>query len=129
MLDLLLIDDNPTDILLTQIAFEDAGVAALLHTVSDGVDGLAFLRREAGFEQTARPDAVLLDLNMPRMNGLEVLEAMKADPDLAGIPVFLLLASASEVEVWEARQLRADGYLPKPVDPATVLALLEAGAS
>lgn len=121
MLRILLIDDNSTDVLLTQIAFEDAQLAHELTIASDGVEGLAALR---GAAPDARPDLVLLDLNMPRMGGLEVLEHVKADAALARVPIFVLLASANEEDVWRSRQLRADGFLPKPIDPAIVLELL-----
>ncbi|PYE53559.1 response regulator [Deinococcus yavapaiensis] len=126
MLHLLLVDDNATDVLLTQIALEDFSQPHTLSIVSDGIEALAFLHHEAPFETATLPDVILLDLNMPRMGGLEVLQHLKASETLSKIPVFVLLASANEEDVWRSRQLRADGYLPKPIDLASMLAQLEA---
>lgn len=119
MLRILLIDDNTTDVLLTQITFEDAALECELSVANDGVEGLERLRGEA------LPHLVLLDINMPRMGGLEVLERVKQDPILSVVPVFILLSSANEEELWRSRELKADGYIPKPIDPALVLSLLE----
>lgn len=125
MLHLLLVEDNPTDVLLTQIALEEFPRPHVLSTVSDGLEALAFLEREAPFQDVAAPDVILLDLNMPRMGGLEVLQHLKASEILSRIPVFVLLASANEEDVWRSRQLRADGYLPKPIDLADMLRQLD----
>lgn len=119
MLRILLIDDNTTDVLLTQITFEDAALECELSVAGDGVEGLERLRSET------LPHLVLLDINMPRMGGLEVLERVKQDPVLSVVPVFMLLSSANEEELWRSRELKADGYVPKPIDPTLVLSLLE----
>lgn len=123
--ELLLVDDNPADVLYTQCMFDEVERAGSLHVVRDGIEALAFLRREGEHHAAPRPDLVLLDLNMPRMDGLELLAHLRADPDLHGLRVVVMTATASEVEVWQARGTGASAYLPKPVDPAEVLMLLE----
>lgn len=125
VLDILLVDDNQTDVLLTCLAFEDAAFPYRLHVVSDGVDALAFLRREAPYAGASTPSVVLLDMNMPGMAGHEVLTAMRADPKLRDVFVIMQMSSARDEDVWRARGVRPDAFLPKPVDPAAVLALLQ----
>lgn len=111
----LLVEDNSNDVELTKIAFETARFSVELHHVGDGEECLAFLRKEGRFSAAPMPDLVLLDLHMPRMNGLEVLEAVTHDPRLKHLPIVVLTTSESDSEMLEAYQLRCSGYLVKPV--------------
>jgi CheY-like chemotaxis protein len=115
-IEVLLVEDDPGDVLMTKEAFEDYKVANHLHIVQDGVDAMAFLRREGDFEDAPRPDLVLLDLNLPRMDGREVLEAIKSDAELASIPVVVLTTSEAEEDVLRSYSLHANAYVTKPVD-------------
>lgn len=116
LIEILLVDDNPADIRIMQEALRDARVANRLHAARDGVECLAFLRREGAFKDAPRPDLILLDLNMPRKSGMEVLAEIKADPDLRGIPTVVLTSSKDEGDVARAYELQANGYVVKPVD-------------
>lgn len=111
----LLVEDNDNDIEITKIGFEQADVAVDLRVVMDGEQCLEFLRKQHPYGDAARPDLVLLDLHMPRMSGLEVLDAINADPDLRHIPVIVLTTSSSEHEIKEAYCRHCSGYLIKPV--------------
>ncbi|HEU4490016.1 MAG TPA: response regulator [Jiangellales bacterium] len=115
-IEVLLIEDDPGDVLMTREAFEDAKVANNLYVVSDGEDALAFLRREGAHAQVPRPDLVLLDLNLPRVDGREVLEQIKNDPELRSIPVVVLTTSESEDDIVHSYSLHANAYVTKPVD-------------
>lgn len=115
-LEVLLVEDDPGDVLMVQEVFEDHGLSGHLTVVSDGADALAYLRGEGEHEGAARPDVVLLDLNLPRMSGREVLEQIKADPDLQAIPVVVLTTSAAEEDVVRAYAAHANAYVTKPVD-------------
>ncbi|WP_019586202.1 response regulator [Deinococcus apachensis] len=123
-LEVLLVEDNPADVLYAQVMFEEAGPDLRLHVVRDGEEALAFLRREDGYGCAPRPDLVLLDLNLPRMDGLEVLAHVRADEALRELCVVVLTSSPAEVHMWVSRQTGASGFLPKPVDPAAVRRLL-----
>lgn len=112
----LLVEDDPGDILMTREAFEDFKVANSLHVVNDGVEAMAFLRREGEFADAPRPDLVLLDLNLPRMDGREVLAAIKGDDELGQIPVVVLTTSEAEEDVMRSYRLHANAYVAKPVD-------------
>lgn len=112
---ILLVEDNPADILLTQEAFEEAHFAHHLHLAKDGVEALSFLRREGPHAGAPTPDVILLDLNMPRMGGLEVLDILKADEVLRNIPVVVLTTSRAEGDIWRSYNLHANAYIPKPV--------------
>ena len=121
-LDVLLVEDSPGDVRLTQEIFRDANMSAHLpnmaihlHVASDGVEAMDFLRREGGHEQAPRPDLILLDLNLPRMDGREVLAHIKGDPDLRTIPTVILTTSDAEADVVKSYQLQANCYLSKPV--------------
>lgn len=116
LISVLLVDDDQGDVLLVREAFEDHKVGNLLSVVSDGVEALQYVRREGSYEDAARPDLVLLDLNLPRKSGIEVLEAIKSDPDLATIPVVVLTTSAAEEDIVRAYKLHANAYITKPVD-------------
>lgn len=114
-MNILLVEDNPADVLLTREAFEEIEFAHHLHHARDGVEALRFLRREGEHAQAPRPDVILLDLNMPRMSGLEVLDILKVDPGLRRIPVIVLTTSRSGQDIWRSYDLHANAYLPKPV--------------
>ncbi|MFC4454546.1 response regulator [Deinococcus sonorensis] len=114
-IEILLVEDNEPDILLTQEAFEDARIANHLHVARDGVEAMAFLRREPPFQDAPRPDVVLLDINMPRKSGLEVLEEVKQDHDLRHIPVVILTTSQADEDILRSYQGHASSYIVKPV--------------
>jgi two-component system response regulator len=114
--DILLVEDSPTDVLLAQEALEEAKVLNTLHVVSDGVEAMQYLRREAPFQDATRPDLVLLDLNLPRKDGREVLAEIKADAKLKTIPVVVLTTSKAEEDILRAYGLHANCYVAKPVD-------------
>jgi CheY-like chemotaxis protein len=116
LIDILLVEDDPGDVLLIEEAFADNKVRNRLHVVSDGVDALAFLRREGDYAGAPRPDLVLLDLNLPRKDGREVLAEVKADDDLRQIPVVVLTTSKAEEDVLRSYNLHANAYVTKPVD-------------
>jgi len=113
--ELLLVEDNPADILITREAFADFKITNTLHVVEDGEEAMAFLRREEPYANAPRPDLILLDLNLPRKNGREVLAEIKADPQLKYIPVIVLTTSQSEDDVLRAYGEGASCYIVKPV--------------
>ncbi len=115
-IDVLLVEDDPGDVLMTREAFEENKVANRLAVVPDGVDAMAFLRKEGEYADAPTPDLVLLDLNLPRMDGREVLAAMKSDPELRRIPVVVLTTSEAEEDVLRSYSLHANAYVTKPVD-------------
>jgi len=115
-IDVLLVEDDPGDVLMTREAFKDNKLANRLSVVSDGVDAMAFLRKEDQYAGSPTPDLVLLDLNLPRMDGREVLAAMKSDPELRRIPVVVLTTSEAEEDVLRSYSLHANAYVTKPVD-------------
>ncbi|GGO67732.1 response regulator [Nonomuraea cavernae] len=115
-IEVLLVEDDQGDILLTQEAFELNKVKNRLHVVNDGEQAMAFLRREDAYKDVPRPDLMLLDLNLPRMDGLEVLREVKADADLRTIPVVILTTSEAEEDILRGYQLHANAYVSKPVD-------------
>jgi two-component system, chemotaxis family, response regulator Rcp1 len=114
-IEVLLVEDNPGDVRLTQEAFREANPAIHLHVASDGVEAMAFLRRERPHDHSPRPDLILLDLNLPRMDGRQVLAQVKADSDLKTIPTIILTTSEAEADVTKSYQLQANCYLTKPV--------------
>ncbi len=116
VIEVLLVEDDPGDVLMTKEAFQDYKLANQLHVVNDGTEAMAFLRREGEHADKPRPDLVLLDLNLPRMDGREVLQAIKSDPDLASIPVVILTTSEAEEDVLRSYSLHANAYVTKPVD-------------
>ena len=116
VIDVLLVEDDPGDVVLIQEAFEDNKVRNRLHTVSDGVEALEFLRREGDYTDAPRPDLVLLDLNLPRKDGREVLAEVKGDEELQHIPVVVLTTSKAEEDVLRSYKLHANAYVTKPVD-------------
>lgn len=112
----LLVEDNPDDIELTLEALEDSKVRMEIDVVSDGVAAMAFLRREGEYENKTRPDLVLLDLNLPLMDGREVLKEIREDQDLTDLPVVVLTTSEDEGDIFKAYKLHANCYISKPVD-------------
>ena len=114
-MEVLLVEDSPGDVRLTQEAFRDANPSIHLHVVSDGVEAMAFLRREETYVHEPRPDIILLDLNLPRMDGREVLAHIKEDDSLKTIPIVILTTSDSEADIVKCYQLQANCYLSKPV--------------
>ncbi|WP_412027592.1 response regulator [Deinococcus yunweiensis] len=114
-IEILLVEDNEPDVLLTLEAFEEASVPNRLHVARDGVEALRFLRREGEHAQAPRPDVILMDINMPRKNGLEVLQEIKADRSLVSIPVVMLTTSQSDDDVRNSYERHASGYVVKPV--------------
>jgi CheY-like chemotaxis protein len=112
----LLVEDNPGDVRLTREAFKDAKVYLQMHVVNDGVEALDFLKRRGDYEKSPRPDLILLDLNLPRKDGRDVLAEVKADPALKSIPVVILTTSASDVDIESSYLLHANCYISKPVD-------------
>ena len=116
LVEILLVEDNPGDVRLTQEVFKEAKILNHLNVVGDGVDAMAFLRREGGYADVVRPDIVLLDLNLPRRSGRDVLEEMKGDPALRNIPIVILTTSRAEQDVLNAYEHHANCYITKPVD-------------
>ena len=114
-INVLLIEDNPGDVRLTQEAFREANRAIRLHVASDGVEAMAFLKREGHHADAPRPDLILLDLNLPKMDGREVLGHIKEDENLKLIPTVILTTSDAEADIVRSYQLRANCYLTKPV--------------
>jgi chemotaxis family two-component system response regulator Rcp1 len=114
-LEVLLVEDSPGDVRLTQEVFRDTNMDIHLHVASDGVEAMAFLRREGEQVNAPRPDLILLDLNLPRMDGRVVLANIKADANLKSIPTVILTTSESEVDIVKSYRLQANCYLSKPV--------------
>ncbi|MEU5865658.1 response regulator [Nonomuraea sp. NPDC047529] len=115
-IDVLLVEDDQGDILLTREAFALNKVRNRLDVVNDGEQAMAYLRREGAYAGAPRPDLILLDLNLPRMNGLEVLREIKADAALRTIPVVILTTSEAEEDILHSYRLHANAYVSKPVD-------------
>jgi two-component system, chemotaxis family, response regulator Rcp1 len=114
--EILLVEDSPGDVRLTREALKDAKMHINLHVASDGIEAMAFLNREGEYAGVPRPDLILLDLNLPRKDGREVLEEIKENPLLKSIPVVILTTSASEEDVLRSYRLHANCYISKPVD-------------
>jgi CheY-like chemotaxis protein len=114
--DVLLVEDDPGDVLMTREAFEQYRINNTLHVVGDGEQALHFLRRTGDYPDAPRPGLILLDLNLPRRNGLEVLADLKADSDLLSIPVVVLTTSQAEEDILRSYSLHANAYISKPVD-------------
>jgi len=115
-IEILLVEDSPTDVLMTREALEHAKVLNHLHVVEDGVEALAFLRKQGRYSNAPRPGLILLDLNLPRKNGQEVLAEIKVDEALKAIPVVILTTSKAEEDIVKAYGLHANCYIAKPVD-------------
>ncbi|MEY3381255.1 MAG: hypothetical protein RL468_1853 [Pseudomonadota bacterium] len=117
--EILLVEDSPTDALLTKEALSNSKLLNRLHLVKDGNQALAFLSRQAPYEAVPRPDLILLDLNLPGISGIEVLQKIKADPSLSLIPVVILTTSTSDQDIIGAYSEHASCYISKPVDLAS----------
>lgn len=115
-IEVLLVEDNPGDALLTRIALEDSKISVHLNVVEDGVEAMAFLRKQGNYADAPHPDIVLLDLNLPRKDGREVLAEIKADQSFKRIPVVVLTTSQSEEDILKAYNLSANCFITKPVD-------------
>jgi two-component system response regulator len=114
--DVLLVEDDPGDELMTREAFEDNKIGNTLHVVRDGEEALDFLYKRGEHTGAPRPDLILLDLNLPKYDGRQVLERIKSDPDLSHIPVVVLTTSAAEEDILRSYKLHANAYVTKPVD-------------
>jgi chemotaxis family two-component system response regulator Rcp1 len=121
-IEVLLVEDNPGDVELTRIAFREASVSNPLRVVTDGVQAMAYLRQERPFERARRPGLILLDLNLPGMDGREVLQIVKNDPELRSIPVCIMSSSHQVCDISRSYDLHANSYIAKPV---TIAALVE----
>lgn len=115
-IDILLVEDNPGDVRLTKEALKDATMKSNVHVVTDGEEAMSFLNQEGDFAEVPRPDLILLDLNLPRKDGREVLEEIKADDRLKMIPVVVLTTSEAEQDIARVYELHANCYITKPVD-------------
>src|SRR6202521_1337430 len=113
--EILLVEDSPGDVRLTQEAFRDANRSIRVHVAADGEEAMAFLRHEGAYVHVPRPDIILLDLNLPKMDGREVLARIKADDSLKMIPTVILTTSDAEADIVRSYQLHANCYLRKPV--------------
>jgi CheY-like chemotaxis protein len=124
-IEVLLVEDSPGDVRLTQEAFREANGSIHLHVASDGVEAMAFLKQEGDCADARRPDFILLDLNLPRMDGREVLAHIKNDDSLKTIPTIILTTSNAEADIVRSYQLQANCYLTKPVQLEDFLALVK----
>ncbi len=124
-IEILLVEDNPADVRLTQEAFRDAKVHNTLSVARDGVEALAYLRREGPFADAKRPDVIFLDLNLPKIDGRQVLAAVKSDPALKSIPVVILTTSQAEQDILKSYELHANCYVTKPVDLEQFLSVVK----
>jgi CheY-like chemotaxis protein len=120
------VEDNPGDVRLTKESLRDAKVSNNMAIANDGLEALTFLRREGDYAAVNRPDLILLDLNLPRMNGFEVLDAIKDDPDLKRIPVVVLTTSQAEQDIIQSYNLYANAYVTKPVDLEQFIKVIKA---
>lgn len=125
-IEILLVEDEPGDAYLTKEALRSAKILNQVHVVEDGVEALAFLRRQAPFESAPRPDLIFLDLNLPRKDGREVLAEIKKDPGLASIPVVVLTTSKADEDVFRTYSLHANCFVTKPVDLDQFMAVIQA---
>ncbi|HYG75525.1 MAG TPA: response regulator [Planctomycetota bacterium] len=114
--EILLVEDNPIDVLFTKEAFAFCKVANNLHVVVDGAEAMSFLRRDGKFAGAVKPDIILLDLNLPKKDGREVLAEIKRDPELEAIPVVVLTSSESDQDVLRSYQLHCNCFVTKPID-------------
>lgn len=122
---ILLVEDNEGDILLTKEAFSEANLSNEISVVKDGQQAIKYLNKEAGFENEKTPDIILLDLNIPKINGLDVLKIIKSDPFLKTIPVIILSTSNSEKDILQSYERHANCYLTKPVNFSNFTSLIQ----
>jgi CheY-like chemotaxis protein len=126
LIEILLVEDNPGDIRLTQEGLKETKMLNNLHVAMDGVDALDFLRRRGKYASAVRPDLILLDLNLPKKDGREVLAEIKGDEDLKRIPVVILTVSQAEEDIFKSYNLHANCYITKPVDFTQFLKVVRA---
>lgn len=126
LIEILLVEDSPADARLTQEAFQDGKLPNTLNVVTDGAQAMAYLKRERPYDSAARPDLILLDLNLPKIDGREVLRRVKTDPQLASIPVVVLTTSETDEDVAKAYEYHANCYVRKPVDLESFLGVVSA---
>jgi len=125
--EILLVEDNHGDIRLTQEAFEESSIANTLHVVTDGVEALDFLHQRGEYTDAPRPDIILLDLNLPRKDGDELLgELREGSTDFSHVPVIILTSSKAQEDVVKSYELKANAYLTKPVDPSEFIETIQA---
>jgi CheY-like chemotaxis protein len=115
-IEILLVEDNPGDVRLTEEVLKEGKICNALNVVSDGVEALTFLRRQGAYADAKPQDLILLDLNLPKKSGIEVLREIKAEPELRKVPVVVLTTSAAEADILQAYDLHANCYITKPVD-------------
>ena len=123
--EILLVEDNPGDVRLTQEALKESKVHNAMHVAEDGVEAIEFLKREGPYADAPRPDLILLDLNLPRMDGRETLSIIKSDPELKRIPVVVLTTSEDDADILKAYDLHANCYIQKPVDLDRFIQIVE----
>ncbi|MGW0802048.1 response regulator [Nonomuraea sp. NPDC002799] len=123
-IEVLLVEDDPGDELITREAFEDNKINNNLHVVRDGLEALDFVYRRGAYAEAPRPDLILLDLNLPKYDGRQVLEQVKGDPELRAIPVVVLTTSSAEEDILRSYKLFANAYVTKPVDLERFLAVI-----
>ena len=123
--EILLVEDNDNDVELTRIGFKKSKLLLNLHHAKDGVECMEFLRKQGAYAGAPRPDLILLDLNMPRMNGQEVLEEIVADESLCNLPVIVLTTSTDDEEILKMYKLRCSSYIAKPVDMEQFLRVVQ----
>ncbi|MGC2671533.1 MAG: response regulator [Candidatus Acidiferrum sp.] len=123
--EVLLVEDSPGDVRLTREAFREANESIHLHVACDGVEAMAFLKREGAHDRAPRPDIILLDLNLPKMDGREVLAHIKDDEDLKTIPIVILTTSEAEADIVKSYHLQANCYLSKPVQLEAIESLVK----
>jgi chemotaxis family two-component system response regulator Rcp1 len=116
LVEILMVEDNPGDVRLTQEALKEGKVLNNMHVAEDGVEAMAFLRREGKYADAPRPDVILLDLNLPKKDGREVLAEIKEDPNLRRIPVVVLTVSKAEEDILKTYDLNANCYITKPIN-------------
>jgi chemotaxis family two-component system response regulator Rcp1 len=114
-IEILLVEDSPADILLTREAFQESRIVNTIHVAEDGIQAMDFLYKRGEYASSPRPDLILLDLNLPRKNGREVLAEIKADPNLKKIPIVVLTTSSADEDILKAYDLNANCYVVKPV--------------
>jgi CheY-like chemotaxis protein len=122
----LMAEDNPDDVELTREALDDSKLSVILHQVSDGVEAMAFLRKQPPYQDAPSPDLFLLDLNMPRKDGRQVLEEVRADPQLKRLPIVVLTTSGATEDIGAAYALNANCYIQKPVDFGQFMRVVQA---
>ncbi|GJL62656.1 MAG: response regulator [Nitrospirales bacterium] len=124
-IEILLIEDSPSDVRLTQEAFQTARIYNTIHVVQDGMSAINFLQQNAPYEKVPRPDLILLDLNLPKKDGREVLKDIKSDSSLRQIPLVILTTSSDEEDVMKSYDLHANAYLVKPIDVQSFIKMVQ----